>query len=189
MTRSLIAAVDHYRRDNLRVPTPGERLDALVPQYLRRVPIDPWGTPFVYRTQGGDWADIVSLGADRAPGGVGLATDVSARYGSPGTTAPRWLVTILFAVLLLIPIAAFAAAIAADAAAPTLSGIAVFWAWAVAATVAPNADYSLALLGAFTAVAAALTGAVLSLRPGRAGVLCGLLGTLACQVATAAMMA
>lgn len=189
MTRSLFAAVDHFRRDNQRVPTQAERLEALVPQYLRRVPLDPWGNPFVYRTQGGDWADLVSLGADGSPGGVGLATDISARYGSPGTTPSRSLVTILFVLLVLIPVAAFAVAAAGGSSAPALSGIAVFWAWAVAVTVAPNANMSVGLIGAFAAIAVALAGAVLALRRDRAGALCGLVGTLACQVATAAMMA
>ena len=188
MTRSLFVAVDYYRRDNQRVPSQDEGLDILAPQYVSRVPIDPWGRPFDYRTQSGDWADIVSLGADGEVGGDGPATDISARYGSPGTTTPRTLLHLFFVLLLLIPATAYAVARGSAVATPALAGIAAFWACAVTVTIAPGADLSMALVGAFAAVGTALTGAVLSLRGQPGGTMCTLVGTVACQIATAAMM-
>ncbi len=188
MTRSLNAAVERYRRDHHRVPAEAEGLAALVPQYQRDIPPDPWGTPFVYRTQGGDWADIVSLGADARPGGHGPATDVSARYGSPGTSTSRLLAHSYFAFLLLLPVAVFAFSFVRQSATAALAGVALFWAWTVAATVAPNANVSIALAAAFTAIVTATTGAVLSLRQQQGGTACALAGTLGCQITTAVLI-
>ena len=45
--------------------------------YLKRVPTDPWGTPYVYLSPGthGDF-DIISLGADGEVGGEGKNADI-----------------------------------------------------------------------------------------------------------------
>lgn len=188
MTRSLYGALDQFRRDNQRVPTRDEGLAVLVPRYVAAIPLDPWRREFVYMAHGGEWADILSLGADGAPGGHGLAADVSARYGSPGTTLPRSLQQVLFATLSAIPLVAFAAARRRPAAAACLAGITLFWACVVSITIAPGADLSLALAGASAAFTAALVGTVLALRGHPAGPAGALAGTFACQVATAAMM-
>lgn len=188
MTRSLFAAVDHFRRDHHRVPTQEEGLAGLTPQYVAAIPLDPWGREFVYRAQGGEWADIVSLGADGQPGGDGVAADISARYSSPGTTTPRWLQPVFFAILLAIPTAAFATARRHPQAAVLLAGTALFWASAVSVTISPGANVSLALVGATAAFAGALVGAVLALRDHPSGTTAALAGTVACQIATAAMM-
>ncbi len=188
MTRSLFVSVDLFRRDNQRVPSKQEGLAGLVPKYIRAVPDDPWGNPFIYLTRGGDWADVVSMGADGEPGGVELATDVSARYGSPGTATPRVLLQSLFAILLIIPGLAYAASFAWPTAAHTLAGIALFWAWAVTATVGPNAGVSVPVAGAFAAIITALTGTVLTIRGLRGGLYCALAGSLCCLIATAAMV-
>ena len=43
------------------------------------VPLDPWGGAYVYRMPGERGAyDLLSLGADRAPGGTGEGADVVA---------------------------------------------------------------------------------------------------------------
>ncbi|MGZ2256659.1 type II secretion system major pseudopilin GspG [Roseobacter sp. A03A-229] len=89
--RSIASALELYRLDNRAYPTTGQGLAALVEQpvsppvprnwaqggYLTTVPQDPWGNPYVYRSPGADGAfDLVSLGADGAPGGEGTAADI-----------------------------------------------------------------------------------------------------------------
>ncbi len=188
MTRSLFVAIDLYRRDNQRVPSKQEGLASLVPKYIRAVPDDPWGNRFIYLTRGGDWADVVSMGADGEPGGIELATDVSARYGSPGTATTQTLLQLLFAILLIIPGLAYAASFAWPTAAHALAGISLFWAWAVTATVGPNPGFSVAVAGAFAATITGLTGTVLTIRGLRGGLYCALAGSLCCLIATAAMV-
>jgi len=48
------------------------------PYLPQDIPNDPWGTPYLYKYPGehGDEPDIVSLGADRAPGGDGNNADI-----------------------------------------------------------------------------------------------------------------
>ena len=86
-------ALDSYRLDNGVYPTTQQGLEALWAQpttapaprnwtgpYLRkRVPADPWGNPYVYRSPGEanpDSYDLVSLGRDGAPGGEGEDADI-----------------------------------------------------------------------------------------------------------------
>jgi general secretion pathway protein G len=87
------AALDAYRLDNGRYPTTDQGLDALQVQptlqplpsnwrgpYLRKdVPLDPWGSPFIYLSPGEAnprGYDLLSLGADGEPGGEGEDADV-----------------------------------------------------------------------------------------------------------------
>ena len=87
------AALDGYRLDNGRYPTTDQGLDALQLQttiqplptnwrgpYLRKaVPVDPWGTPFIYLSPGEmnpRGYDLLSLGADGEPGGEGEDADL-----------------------------------------------------------------------------------------------------------------
>lgn len=87
------AALDAYRLDNGRYPTTEQGLSALrtAPSvdprptnwrgpYLRKdVPVDPWGSEYVYVSPGEvnvNGYDLVSLGADGAPGGEGENADV-----------------------------------------------------------------------------------------------------------------
>lgn len=87
------AALDAYRLDNGRYPTTEQGLDALQLQptfqplpsnwrgpYLRKaVPVDPWGTPFIYLSPGEmnpRGYDLLSLGADGEPGGEGEDADL-----------------------------------------------------------------------------------------------------------------
>lgn len=87
------AALDGYRLDNGRYPTTEQGLDALQLQptiqplptnwrgpYLRKaVPVDPWGTSFVYLSPGEmnpRGYDLLSLGADGEPGGEGEDADL-----------------------------------------------------------------------------------------------------------------
>ena len=82
---TLEQAMEQYRLDNLSYPGAADGLDALkaapasLPDagryrsggYVRALPNDPWGHPYILTVPGRDGApfDISSLGADGAPGG------------------------------------------------------------------------------------------------------------------------
>ena len=81
-------ALDLYKLDVGRYPTTAEGLQALVTKpasaggwngpYLKGgLPTDPWGNPYRYANPGpGGGIEILSLGADNAPGGEGENADV-----------------------------------------------------------------------------------------------------------------
>jgi general secretion pathway protein G len=88
------AALDAYRLDNGRYPTTDQGLEALQVQptlqpvpsnwrgpYLRKaIPPDPWGNPYIYLSPGEvnpRGYDLISLGADGAPGGEGEDVDIA----------------------------------------------------------------------------------------------------------------
>ena len=88
--QSFASALDLFNLDAGRYPSSSEGLDALVHRspgvaawngpYLKggNVPMDPWGHPYIYRAPGEHGAfDIISLGADGAEGGSGVAADIS----------------------------------------------------------------------------------------------------------------
>jgi general secretion pathway protein G len=78
--------LDLFKLDVGRYPTTDEGLDALVkapsgvrgwngPYVKGDIPLDPWGRPYRYTLQNGK-LEIVSLGADGAPGGEGEDADI-----------------------------------------------------------------------------------------------------------------
>lgn len=82
-------ALDQYRIDTGRYPTMEHGLQALMAQpadepkwdgpYLRkRLPVDPWGNPYVFRIPGehGEF-DLLSYGKDGQSGGSGDAEDIT----------------------------------------------------------------------------------------------------------------
>lgn len=87
-------ALKLYKMDTGYYPSTEQGLESLIskpstgelPQnyreggYLEKknIPADPWGNPYVYISPGleGDY-DIVSYGADRAPGGEGYDADIT----------------------------------------------------------------------------------------------------------------
>jgi general secretion pathway protein G len=84
-------AVEMYRLDNLAYPRTEEGLEALVAPpatlaqparyrpggYIKKLPDDPWGHPYLYAAPGRRGAfEIYSLGADGRPGGEGLDADI-----------------------------------------------------------------------------------------------------------------
>ncbi|HSC15543.1 MAG TPA: type II secretion system major pseudopilin GspG [Gammaproteobacteria bacterium] len=84
------ASLDLYYLDVGRYPTTDEGLEALVTAppgdsawsgpYLKKdvVPRDPWGRAYVYRAPGEHGAyDLLSFGADGAPGGARADADVA----------------------------------------------------------------------------------------------------------------
>lgn len=86
----LAAALDAYRLDNGRYPSPEQGLEALwieprVPPtprnwagpYLRRPPpLDPWGNPYLYTLGEDGRFHLTTLGADGSEGGEGPDSDV-----------------------------------------------------------------------------------------------------------------
>ena len=86
---NLAGVLDIYRLDVGRYPTTSEGLQALVEKpsgadnwngpYLKKskVPDDPWGYPYQYRSPGEHGAfDLWSLGADNREGGEGEDQDI-----------------------------------------------------------------------------------------------------------------
>ena len=81
-------ALDTFRLDVGRYPTTDEGLQALRQKpgtldrwdgpYLKKdLPMDPWGSPYIYKSPGDHGPyDIVSYGADKAPGGDGDNRDI-----------------------------------------------------------------------------------------------------------------
>lgn len=90
--REIEQALEMYRLDNSVYPTTAQGLEALVNKpstppeprryrqggYVRRLPVDPWGSPYVYRMPG-DHAefDLFSKGADGEEGGEGAGKDIT----------------------------------------------------------------------------------------------------------------
>ncbi|WCM29824.1 type II secretion system major pseudopilin GspG [Sphingomonas sp. QA11] len=83
-------ALDNYKLQNDVYPTTAQGLQALVTApdgadpakyqrggYIKRLPNDPWGRPYLYASPGqhGD-ADVWTLGADNKEGGEGADADI-----------------------------------------------------------------------------------------------------------------
>lgn len=87
---ALDKALQAYRIDMGRFPSEGEGLRALTtpppneprwrgPYLKDNVPLDPWGSPYLYRnpsSRGKDY-DLISPGRDRVAGGSGEDADIS----------------------------------------------------------------------------------------------------------------
>jgi general secretion pathway protein G len=87
-------ALDTFRLDMGRYPSGQEGLAALVqppsgasrwdgPYLNKNVPLDPWESPYQYRSPGGAGRpyDLFSFGADGAPGGDGDGRDITSWDG------------------------------------------------------------------------------------------------------------
>jgi type II secretion system protein G len=89
---SFVSALKLFRNDNGFYPTTEQGLEALVSKptvgrepkkyrsagYMDKIPLDPWGNPYVYISPGvqGDM-DVISLGADGVEGGGGFDADIT----------------------------------------------------------------------------------------------------------------
>ncbi len=69
----LSEALERYRQKHGTLPDEGP-LDFLVPEYLPAVPVDPWGRPYLYSSNG-TRPLLISLGRDGARGGFGAEQD------------------------------------------------------------------------------------------------------------------
>lgn len=86
--QALESALDVYRLDNFAYPTTDQGLESLVTKpseapnwkqggYIKKLRKDPWGNDYLYLSPGEHGElDIYSLGADGAPGGEGVYTDI-----------------------------------------------------------------------------------------------------------------
>ena len=90
--RTIAASLEIYRLDNRSYPTTLQGLSALSAKptdppeavnwaeggYLPNVPMDPWGAAYLYKQPGDNAAyDLLTYGADGAPGGEGTDADIS----------------------------------------------------------------------------------------------------------------
>ena len=87
---SLESTLQMYRLDNFDYPTTAQGLKALINRpdsnpkpanwqgpYLDRLPIDPWGNPYIYLNPGEHGTiDLSSQGSDQRQGGQGSAQDI-----------------------------------------------------------------------------------------------------------------
>jgi general secretion pathway protein G len=91
---TLSQAVEHYRLDMMTYPSGADGLNALLTPpaglarpdmyqrggYIKKLPLDPWGRPYLYAQPGQSGAfDIISYGADGAPGGEGENADITSQ--------------------------------------------------------------------------------------------------------------
>ncbi len=86
---SFMTALGSYKLDTSTFPNTEQGLNALRgkpgdlpnwsgPYLPKDIPADPWGHPYIYKYPGdhGDEPDIISYGADGAPGGDGVNADI-----------------------------------------------------------------------------------------------------------------
>ncbi|MBD3648372.1 MAG: type II secretion system major pseudopilin GspG [Pseudomonadales bacterium] len=87
--QAIANALELYRLDNSHYPSTDQGLEALVTKpsgypepkrwnsegYLKKVPVDPWGEPYMYINEGRDY-DVYSFGADGREGGEGVDADI-----------------------------------------------------------------------------------------------------------------
>jgi general secretion pathway protein G len=83
-------ALDLYRMDNGHYPSTDQGLEALIEKpsgypeprrwnadgYLKKLPIDPWGEPYLYFSESRQ-VEVYSLGSDRREGGEGVDADLN----------------------------------------------------------------------------------------------------------------
>lgn len=92
--KEIETALELYKLDNGFYPTTEQGLEALVEKpdtepippkwreggYMKKIPLDPWGRPYVYICPGEhnqDSYDLFSYGADGKPGGEGVNADIT----------------------------------------------------------------------------------------------------------------
>ena len=87
--RALSQTLEIYRLDNFQYPSSEQGLESLVDRpsgfpepknwnpegYLKKLPTDPWGSPYLYEKPGSSYS-LISLGADGQEGGEGFDADI-----------------------------------------------------------------------------------------------------------------
>lgn len=87
--QAIANALELYRLDNGHYPSTDQGLEALVNEpsgypeprnwnpegYLNKVPVDPWGEPYMYVNEDRSY-DVYSFGSDRKEGGEGVDADI-----------------------------------------------------------------------------------------------------------------
>jgi len=75
--RAIESALNMYRLDKHDYPQTDQGLEALVSDYLPRLPKDPWNHEYLFLSPGSHGViDIYSLGRDGQPGGDGPDADI-----------------------------------------------------------------------------------------------------------------
>ena len=88
--RAIGTSLEFYLFDNSAYPSTEQGLEALVTKpsgypeprnwkadgYLDKVPIDPWGEPYLYFSESTRHFEVYSFGADRKEGGEGIEADI-----------------------------------------------------------------------------------------------------------------
>ncbi len=71
-------ALMQYRLDKHKYPNNEGGLTALKPDYMKQIPKDPWGNPYIYQypSEHGSEFDISSLGRDGVQGGEEFDKDI-----------------------------------------------------------------------------------------------------------------
>lgn len=74
--KNIEGALGMYYADHYEFPS---SLNDLVPDYLKKVPNDPWENPYVYKSPGqhDEDYDLASYGKDGVPGGEGENEDIT----------------------------------------------------------------------------------------------------------------
>lgn len=74
----LEGALQQYRLENHKYPSTEEGLAALKPEFMKQIPDDPWGNPYVYRypSEHGIDFDLFSYGRDGTQGGEEYDKDI-----------------------------------------------------------------------------------------------------------------
>ncbi len=82
---TVLKALETFRVDQARYPSEDEGLEILTqatdtfPEgFLTKVPVDPWGNPYLYFVSE-DGVEVISLGSDGREGGEGEEADFSSR--------------------------------------------------------------------------------------------------------------
>jgi len=73
---SIIQNLDLYKKNNGAYPSIQQSLNALIPQYINKIPRDPWGNDFLYIVHG-NTIQIISYGRDGKSGGEGFDADIT----------------------------------------------------------------------------------------------------------------
>ena len=87
--RALSQTLEIYRLDNFQYPSSEQGLESLIDRpsgfpepknwnpegYLKKLPTDPWGSPYLYEKEGTSYS-LISLGADGQEGGEGFDADI-----------------------------------------------------------------------------------------------------------------
>ena len=87
--RALSQTLEIYRLDNFQYPSSEQGLESLIDRpsgfpepknwnpegYLKKLPTDPWGSPYLYEKAGSSYS-LTSLGADGQEGGEGFDADI-----------------------------------------------------------------------------------------------------------------
>jgi len=87
--RALSQTLEIYRLDNFQYPSSEQGLESLIDRpsgfpepknwnpegYLKKLPTDPWGSPYLYEKAGSTYS-LMSLGADGQEGGEGFDADI-----------------------------------------------------------------------------------------------------------------